>query len=82
MGVCCDIKKSVLLYVEFSELYGRFLITEKCTVRAMGIRDVTEISLSEIFFICYVLENLHETRGEREGRPVAFDETRVITNAH
>lgn len=44
--MCCEFKKAVLLYVEFLELYGRLLITEKRTLRAMGIRDVTEISLS------------------------------------
>lgn len=44
--LCCDFKKSVLLCVEFLELYDRLLITEKRTLRAMGIRDVTENSLS------------------------------------
>lgn len=35
-----------MLCVKFLELYGRLLITEKHTLKAMGIRDVTEISLS------------------------------------
>ena len=48
VAVCCDFKKSVLLCVGFLELYGRHLITEEevFTLKAMGIRGVTEISLS------------------------------------
>lgn len=49
--MCYEFKKSVLLYVEVLELYGRLLITEKRTLRAMGIRDVTEISLS--YMLCF-----------------------------
>lgn len=46
MVLLCVVNLRNLLYVEFLELYGRLLITEKRTLRAMGIRDVTEISLS------------------------------------
>lgn len=46
--MCCDFKKSVLVHVGFLELYGGHLIMEKevLTLKAMGIRDVTEISLN------------------------------------
>lgn len=46
--MCCDFKIRVLLYFVFLEVYGRHLIAEKevFTLEAMGIRDVTEISLS------------------------------------